>query len=85
MDEYSYRPSVARVRVGAPVRFVNRGKIEHTVADTTRSGTIRSRLIRPRPLKHSESQIVTFRHPGVVFYVCTFHPTLMKGRLVVTR
>ena len=85
MGEYFYAPKVATVRVGQRVRFVNVGKIEHTVADSTRRGAIVSRLIKPRPLAHGATQTVVFRKPGTVYYLCTFHPTLMRGKIVVRR
>lgn len=81
--EYFYKPKRLTIKVGDRVRFTNVGKIEHTVADSTKSGTIRSRVIKPRPLAHGKSQTVTFKKPGTVYYLCTFHPTLMKGVLIV--
>ena len=81
--EYFYRPKNLTIRAGDRVRFVNVGKIEHTVADSTKSGTIRSRIIKPRPLAHGKSQTVRFAHRGTVYYLCTFHPSLMRGRIVV--
>jgi plastocyanin len=85
LGEFFFRPRVATVHVGQPVRFVNVGKIEHTVADTDAHGHIRSKLIHPRPLAHGQVQAVKFAGPGTVQYVCTFHPTLMRGRIVVVR
>ncbi|MEA2217886.1 MAG: Copper binding protein plastocyanin/azurin family [Solirubrobacteraceae bacterium] len=81
--EYFYTPTKVTVAVGDSVRFVNVGKIEHTVADSTKSGAIRSTIIRPRPLAHGKSQTVRFRKRGTVYYVCTFHPGLMRGRVIV--
>ena len=85
MGEYYFKPKLVRVRVGQSVRFVNAGKISHTVADSDRQGHIRSRLIHPRELKHGQSQTVRFTKAGTVYYLCTFHPALMKGRIVVVR
>jgi plastocyanin len=85
LGEYFYRPKHLTIHVGDRVRFVNVGKIEHTVADSTKSGTIRSRLIKPRPLGHGKSQTVMFRRAGTVYYVCTFHPALMRGVITVRR
>ncbi len=82
--EYFYRPRVVTVHVGQPVRFVNAGKIAHTVADSTPGGQVRSAVIQPRPLEHGRSQTVTFARTGVVHYLCTFHPTLMRGTITVT-
>jgi plastocyanin len=81
--EYFYRPKRLTIHVGDRVRFVNVGKIQHTVADSTKGGTIRSKLIKPRPLSHGKSQTVTFHSKGTVYYLCTFHPQLMRGVIVV--
>ena len=81
--EYFYRPKIVTVHVGQRLRFVNVGKIEHTVADTTAAGTIRSVLIKPRPLAHGAAQTVTFKQAGTVPYLCTFHPDLMRGSINV--
>lgn len=85
MGDYYFRPPHITVKVGEPVTFVNEGKIEHTVADTTPSGQIRSRLIKPRPLATGQTQRVIFHAPGTVTYLCTFHPTLMSGRITVVK
>jgi plastocyanin len=81
--EYFYRPKKLTIRAGESVRFVNVGKVEHTVADSSKSGNIRSRLIKPRPLKHGASQTVKLTRRGTVYYLCTFHPALMRGVIVV--
>lgn len=84
LGEYFYRPKLLTVRVGQPVRFVNVGKIAHTVADSSAAGAVRSELIRPRPLERGQSQTVTFARPGRITYLCTFHPALMRGVITVT-
>ena len=77
LGEFYFAPRVVTVHVGQPVRFVNVGKIDHTVSAP---GTI-----RPRPLGHGDVQTVRFAKPGLVRYVCTFHPTLMRGTIRVVR
>ena len=81
--EYFYSPRKITVSAGDTVRFLNVGKIEHTVADSTKSGTIRSRVIKPRPLKRGASQRVTLKKRGTVYYLCTFHPGQMRGSITV--
>ncbi len=84
LGEFFFRPATVTVHVGQAVRFVNVGKIQHTVADTTGGWkALRSRLIQPRPLAHGQAQTVRFTAPGTVYYLCTFHPTLMRGKVVV--
>jgi plastocyanin len=85
MGDFFFKPKVVTVHVGQTLRFVNVGKIEHTVADTDAKGNIRSRLIKPRPVAHGDVQAVRFKKTGRISYLCTFHPTLMKGRIVVIR
>lgn len=85
MGEFFFKPRVVTVHVGQTVRFLNLGKIDHTVADTDAKGEIRSKLIHPRPLSHGQAQVVRFARPGTVSYLCTFHPTLMRGKIVVVR
>ena len=83
LGEFFYRPAVVTVSPGQKVVFVNVGKIAHTVADTTAKGDILSKQIVPHELKPGARQVVSFAKPGVVYYLCTFHPTLMKGKIVV--
>ena len=85
MGEFFFRPREITVHVGQAVRFVNVGKIQHTVADTDRRWNVRSKLIKPRPLGHGAAQTVRFGTAGTVYYLCTFHPTLMRGRILVVR
>jgi plastocyanin len=83
LGEYYFRPKQLTIHAGDRVRFVNTGKIEHTVADSTKGGTIRSKIIHPRPLKRGRSQTVTLRAAGTVYYLCTFHPSMMRGVITV--
>lgn len=85
MTDFAYSPGSLRVRVGEVVTFLNAGTIVHTVADTDASGKVVSRLIKPRPIAAGESQQVSFDAPGTVRYLCTFHPTLMSGMIIVQR
>ena len=83
--EFFYKPALITVKVGQKVIFKNVGKIAHTVANTDAKGGILSTLIKPQNLDPRQTQTVSFAKPGVVTYLCTFHPTLMKGRIVVTK
>ena len=85
LGEFFFRPAKVTVHVGQAVRFVNVGRIDHTVADTDSHWNLRSKLIKPRPLGHGQAQTVRFSRAGTVYYLCTFHPTLMRGRIVVVR
>jgi plastocyanin len=86
LGDYFFRPARVTVHVGQAVRFVNVGKIPHTVADRRRGASVpSSRLIKPHQLDPGDAQTVVFRRPGTVSYFCTFHPTLMAGQISVVR
>jgi plastocyanin len=86
LGEYFFRPVRLTVHVGERVRFLNVGKIAHTVADRRKGSAIpRSRLIKPHELVPGAAQTVVFHQPGTVYYFCTFHPTLMAGTITVIR
>jgi plastocyanin len=84
MRKLAFHPPNARVRAGQAVRFVNKDDVGHTVIQDfgPRSGEIpqfESKTISP-------GQAFTFvaRSAGTIDYVCTLHPSVMSGRLVVT-
>jgi plastocyanin len=86
LGEYFFRPAVVTVHVGQRVRFLNVGKIPHTVADRRKGASVPlGKLIKPHELDRGASQTVVFHAPGTVYYFCTFHPTLMAGRVQVVR
>lgn len=83
MQDLRFVPaSVSAVR-GRPVRFVNVDDVAHTVfedlgATSGKAGAIDSRRIAP-----GETFTFTPRRAGVVAFVCTLHPTVMHGRILV--
>ncbi len=81
--DFFYLPKLTTVRVGQRLIFKNVGKAPHTVANTDAKGTILSTLIKPRQLDTGDTQTVVFKKPGLVRYICTFHPTLMRGQVKV--
>ncbi len=85
MGDFFYAPKVVRVKVGQKVRFVNAGRIDHTVADVNAKGAILGRAIKPKLLAIGDVQVVTFRKAGIAKYLCTLHPTRMGGTVVVLR
>src|SRR5204862_2258559 len=67
MDEHTFNPLRARVKVGARVMFVNNGRIPHTIA--ANDGSWNSGSLGP-----AKSFYVTFDKPGTYLYSCTDHP-----------
>jgi plastocyanin len=67
MDEHTFNPLRARVKVGTRVMFVNNGRMAHTLA--AQDGSWSSGLLGP-----ANSFYVTFDKPGIYRYQCTDHP-----------
>ncbi len=84
MGDFSFTPATLTVLAGTTVTMRNDGRIEHTAADVDASGGITSRVIKPVPLATGQSLTITFTRPGTYHYICTFHPKLMDGTVVVT-
>ena len=66
-DEHGFNPVRALVTAGVPVRFVNNGELEHTIA--ARDGSWSTAALGP-----NMSEFVTFDEPGTFLYHCTDHP-----------
>ncbi|MGH6955902.1 MAG: cupredoxin domain-containing protein [Caulobacteraceae bacterium] len=72
----SYTPAVLTARVGDEVRWVNHDIFLHSATATDKSFDV---TLKP----HGSGQVV-LRHPGVVTYICRYHPG-MKGQIVVRK
>jgi plastocyanin len=75
-DEYAFSVYRARVKAGTTVRWVNNGRMNHTIAAEDGSWTT------PR-LSPLEAAAITFDKPGEYTYVCKEHPWA-KAQIVVT-
>ena len=74
--EYSYFPARTRVKKGTTVTFTNVGDIPHTAtaAKTAEWDT--------GALAKGEANAITFKEPGIYYYICTPHPW-MYGQIIV--
>jgi len=72
--DFSFTPKVIDVKKGATVVWTNQGQTEHTVKG---SGFF------SRALEHGQKYSFRFSKPGRFNYLCTLHPTLMRGTIVV--
>lgn len=85
MKDLRFRPSAVSVEVGESVRFVNNDTVAHTVLQDfgPRSGTapaVDSERIQP-----GETFSFVVRRNGLIAYVCTLHPTVMTGQILVEK
>ena len=76
-----FKPATVTISAGEAIKWVNHDNVVHNVTATTGSGTelpaFRSKSIAPL------STYVTAPRAGTYLYVCTIHPTVMHGRIVV--
>ncbi len=76
IDEHAFNPYRVRVKAGTTVRWVNNGRINHTVVAEDGSWTT-PRLV---PL---EAAAVTFDKPGEYTVICKDH-AWAKSQVIVT-
>ena len=73
--DFSFTPKVINVKVGQTVTWTNEGQIDHTVKGPG--------FFSPRALGHGQKYSHRFSKPGRFNYLCTLHPTQMRGTVVV--
>jgi plastocyanin len=76
MADFSFTPNVVEVKAGQTVTWTNRGQTPHTV---------KGKGFFSKALDHGQKYSFRFSTPGRFKYLCTLHPTLMSGTVVVTR
>jgi plastocyanin len=73
--DFSFTPKVINVKVGQTVTWTNQGQIDHTVKGPG--------FFSPRALGHGQKYSHQFSRRGRFDYLCTLHPTQMRGTVVV--
>ncbi|MCW2967741.1 MAG: hypothetical protein JWM71_1513 [Solirubrobacteraceae bacterium] len=84
MRHLQFFPPTVTVRAGQSVRFANHDNVAHTVLENigARSGELplfESSRIQPGATFTWIAQV-----PGTYRYICTLHPTVMSGRIIVS-
>lgn len=74
VGDFFFRPADKQVHAGDTVTWVNTGQQLHTV---------KGRGFASQAFGGGQSYRFRFRRPGTYPYICTLHPTLMKGTIVV--
>lgn len=84
MKRLAFGPATSTLRTGQSVRFVNKDNVTHTVIQDfgPRSGLIPQ--VESERIPPGEDYTFIARTEGEIDYVCTLHPTVMTGRLVVS-
>ena len=74
--DFRFDPQRVEVKAGETVRWTNTGQTPHTVKG--------SGFFSTPALDAGQSYSYRFTRPGRYPYLCTLHPTLMKGVIVVS-
>jgi plastocyanin len=73
--DFSFTPKTIAIKVGQTVTWTNQGQVEHTVKGPG--------FFTRHALAHGQKFSHTFTKPGRFNYLCTLHPTLMRGTVTV--
>lgn len=80
IDDFIFETTYLEIKKGTKVTWVNNGNIGHTV--TSDEGSPKSGL-NSALLSNGDSYEFTFDEPGLYEYLCTPHPTQMRGVITV--
>jgi plastocyanin len=85
MKRLRFRPEAVSVDIGEAVRFVNDDDVAHTVLQDfgPRSGEIAE--IDSKRILPGETFRFVARSEGLIAYVCSLHPTVMAGQILVEK
>jgi plastocyanin len=75
--DFSFTPADTTVKVGQTVTWTNDGQVQHTVKGPG--------FFSSTALGHGQTFSHRFTKPGRFPYVCTLHPSQMRGTVVVQR
>ncbi len=73
---YKFSPAVIEVKAGTTVTWRNDDNFTHDVKILPDG--------KPQVVQPGQSVQIKFDKPGTYDYICTFHPTDMKGKVIVT-
>jgi plastocyanin len=83
MKGLRFVPESVSVAKGTPVRFVNVDDVAHTVYEDLGATSGKTAAIDSKRIEPGETFSFTPTADGVVAFVCTLHPTVMQGQVLV--
>lgn len=83
MKNLRFLPDAVSIDVGESVRFVNRDDVPHTVFEDVGARSGIAPLVDSRRIQPGQALTFTARRRGLISYVCTLHPSVMKGQALV--
>lgn len=83
MKDLRFRPAVVHVRVGQAVQWVNRDDVAHTVFEDVGARSGEEPAFSSNRIQPGDGFTYVFRTAGTIRFVCTLHPGIMHGTVVV--
>ena len=80
IDDFLFRTTTATIPIGTTVTWINTGKVRHNVVSDRSSP---EKGLGSKLLANGDSYSYTFEKPGDYYYLCTPHPTQMRGVVTV--
>lgn len=77
IDELAFLPPFIHIKKGTTVTWVNRDKVEHTIAFHNRNNP--TQVTESDVLKTGDEYFYTFNEEGVFDYICGIHPFMHGG------
>lgn len=84
MRDLAFVPARVRVPAGTRVRFVNDDTVAHTVLQDVGARSGLQPVVATQRIAPGGRADFVPEKPGTIRYVCTLHPGIMRGRIVVT-
>lgn len=80
IENFTFSPTIITISKGAVITWTNRDSVRHNVisADTSPHKGLSSEL-----LSKNETYSYTFSKSGTYYYMCTPHPSQMRGVIIV--
>lgn len=83
MKNLRFRPGAVSVEVGESVRFVNDDDVDHTVLQDFGPRSGKATAVDSERIAPGETFSFVVQRNGLIAYVCTLHPTVMTGQILV--
>ena len=78
---FAFSPEKAEAKVNQTVTWKNDQGVAHTITDANLTG---ASVIKSAPVQPDQTYVLSFDKPGTYAYICSIHPSQMKGEIVVT-
>ncbi len=83
MRKLRFTPGEVSVQAGQPVLFVNDDNVDHTVLQDLGATSGKTAAVDSARIEPGQTFTFTPKEDGEIPFVCTLHPTVMQGQILV--